>query len=298
MYPAEPRIISAAQFFLTCGLGTTQVLTLVDFRVDSDDVFFTGSLIEGFGNSLSDVDVLVVTELPRRHAIRLLPGTRRWVDIVYISRDQLATQMDSVPDLPLGYSDWGNARPASLSALDVLHDFAYGLPVSRPWRTAESIIRDGVKSKIARSWTLTNIISARARWHDACGALQDGQHMQSVYLRSLCLGHCVDAYTGLLGETDINVKWRWSKLTRLARSGRDVLGLHDSHMRHCNVDEFTWAEVAVLLLDVISLFVTGVRFEAPIPERNGERFEITCGRWVKVAVDGLSHEVKAPPHLS
>ncbi len=239
MYPSAPRISSAAQFVLACGLSPTQVLALVDFRVDVDDVFFAGSLIEGFGNSLSDVDVLVVTDRPRRHSITLVPGTTRWVDVVYVGREEFSTYMNSVPDLPMGYSDWGSARPASLAALDVLHDLALGLRVSQPWRATAALIGDQIKSRIARSWALTNIISARARWHDASGALKDGQQMQAIYLRSLCLGYCVDAYTGLFSETDINVKWRWSKLTRLARNGRDVLGLHDAYIRHGSVDAFT-----------------------------------------------------------
>lgn len=297
MFPAEPRISTVAQFVLECGLSPVQVLSLVDFRVDSDDVFFSGSLIEGFGNSLSDVDVLVATEWPRPHAIKLVPGTTRWVDVVYVGREEFATYEASVPDLPVGYSEWGSARPASLSALDVLHDFAWGLRVSRPWRAPLAMIDDEVKLKISRSWALTNIISARARWHDASGALKDRQHLQAIYLRSLCLGFCVDAYTGLYGETDINVKWRWSKLTRLARSGQDVLGLYDAYTRRGSIDAFSWAEVAALLFDVISLFVTGTRLDAPPPARDGERFEVACGRWVRVDVDGFSHEITTPPRL-
>ena len=297
MYPSEPRASTVTQFVSACGLSPVQVLSLVDFRADCDDVFFTGSLIEGFGNSLSDVDVLVVTEWPRRHQIRLVPGTTRWVDVVYVGREELANHEASVPDLHLGYSDWGSARPAPLSAVDVLHDFAQGLRVSRPWSTPQAVIGDELKLKISRSWALTNIISARARWHDASGALMDGQHLQAIYLRSLCVDFCVDAYTGLFGETDINVKWRWSKLTRLARSGQDVLGLNDDFARRGSVESFSWAEVAALLCDVISLFVTGSRCDIPPPARDGERFEIACGQWVRVDMKGFSHEIMTPRRL-
>lgn len=297
MYPAEPRISTVAQFISKCGLIPTQVLSLVDYRADCDEVFFTGSLIEGFGNSLSDVDVLVLTEQPRPHVIRLVAGTTRWADVVYVARKQLASFLITVPELPRGYSDWSNACPASLTALDVLHDYTHGLRVSTPWGPSVGESHE-LDDKLARSWALTNIISARARWHDAAGAHRDQQHMQATYLRSLCFGHCVDAYTGLFGETDINIKWRWSKLARLANTGRDILGLHKSCARKGSIESFTWAEVATLLLDVITLFVEDARFDAPPPQRPGERLEIAHNRWVLVDGNGLSHEIAAPARLN
>lgn len=294
MFPSTPRLTSIAQFETTFGLYPVQILSLLDYRCDCDDVFFTGSIIEGFGNRLSDIDVLIVTDHPRSHIIKLIPGTTRWVDVVYISREKLVAFSDSLPDLPLGFSDWEKARPASFQALEMLHDYTHGLRVTNPWQSNSTLLHDDVKSKIARSWALSNIISARARWHDASGAYLDGHYMQSQYIRSICLGHCIDAYTGLLGETDINVKWRWSKLERISREGKDIFQLRDKFTKSRDLESFSWSEVASIFFDVITLFVENAQYSYITPQSEGNRFEITNNRWVLVDVNGFSHEVPAP----
>ncbi|MBX9661176.1 MAG: nucleotidyltransferase domain-containing protein [Nitrospiraceae bacterium] len=259
-----------------------------DFRAETDVVFLTGSVVEGFSNSLSDLDVLVITDRPRAHVMKRLPGTVTWIDTVYIGRDEVAHHLATIPDIPEGYSAWGSAAPGSFAAVELLHDLCWGLQVSMPWMGALALDCDPLKSQLARSWALSNIISARARWHDAIGALQDGQDHQAAYLRGICLGHCVDAYTGWSGETDINPKWRWCKLARLAAEGRDILSLHQ-HRPWLPDGRFgSWRGVGDLLREVISLYVTGEKSGLVTTELETERLEIYDGVWVVVRADGCS----------
>jgi hypothetical protein len=46
------------------------------------------------------------------------------------------------------------------------------------------------------------------------------------------------------------------------------------------------------------MFVESARFEAPLPERDGERLEIANNRWVLVDGSGLSREIAPPARLN
>lgn len=288
MFPARPRISSRSDYISATGLHPLSVLEHCDFLAERDEVLLTGSFVEGFANPLSDLDVLVITDQPKAHVMKRLPGTVTWIDIVYVGRDRVADHLAMIPDIPTGFSGWGSAAPGAFAAVETLHDLCWGLQVSKPWTDSIPLDRQSVRHRLARSWALSNIISARARWHDAIGAWQDGQDDQAVYLRGICLDHCVDAYTGWSGETDINTKWRWCKLARLAVEDRDILDLYPHRPwlpdSRCN----SWRGVADVLREVISLFVTGEKSGLAGTALEAERLEICDGVWVVVRGDGCS----------
>ncbi|WP_339413608.1 hypothetical protein [Pseudomonas sp. EA_35y_Pfl2_R5] len=296
MYPHSRRLLSKSDLFENLGLCSLKLLSEIDFYAPSDYVLVSGSLVEGFGNRLSDIDVLVIGQEESRNTTIFHSKTlQRWVDVTYLSLPALQAHMYSLPNFNIDLSQWGDCRPAPFEALEMIHDVCYGVVISEPWICEPLPRNDRTMNILRQSWALSNIITARARWQDAVGALQDGQNYQAQYMRNICIGHCIDAYTSLNGETDINVKWRFAKLARVRASGKDVIGLSDYFVGHSSLDTLSWSDAAQLLFDVICLFVKGCLYEAPSsPLQEGERFEIDSGRWVCVTGNGTSQVVPAP----
>ncbi|WP_237885748.1 hypothetical protein [Pseudomonas sp. PGPR40] len=296
MYPQSRRLISKADLLESLGLCLFKILSEIDFHASSDYVLIGGSLVEGFGNRLSDIDVLVIGRKQSRPTTIFHSETlQRWVDVTYLSLPTLQAYMHSLPNLNIDHSQWGNCRPAPFEALEMIHDVCYGVVISEPWIGEPLPRNDHTVNLLRRSWALSNIIAARARWQDAVGALQDGQNSQAKYMRDICIGHCIDAYTSLLGETDINVKWRFAKLARVRSSGKDVINLSGFLFDHTSLDNLSWNDAAQLLFDVICLFVKGCLYDPPYsPLQEGGRFEIDSGRWVYINVEGVSQVMAAP----
>lgn len=254
--------------------------------------------MEGFGNRLSDIDVVVVGGNSRRAtSIRYSVDASRWIDVTYLSEDELSRIVSALPDPSADFSDWTVNRAVSFSVLEQLHDLCYGVVLNSPSNGLGLPRGKEFRRALSTSWARSNLVGARARWQDAVGALSDGQHFQACYARSICIGLCIDGYTALFGETDINVKWRFAKLARVHARGRDCLGLYERCVASGGIDGFSWQECAKLLFDVICLATKSGLYEPSLPLADGERLELDQERWVRVDLNGYSHLVPAPRHL-
>ncbi|MFN7153725.1 MAG: hypothetical protein ACK4OE_08530 [Acidovorax sp.] len=270
----------------------------LDYSAAHEHVLLTGSLVEGFGNSLSDIDVLIVggaRACPT--SVYYSSSAKRWIDVCHLPESELIRCLAALPSPSGDCSDWSSARTAPFSVLDQLHDVCHGVSLTKPWE-GQVLPRDrGLAEALSKSWAMSNLISARARWQDAVGASLDGQSLQASYVRGMCVGLCIDGYTALFGETDINVKWRFAKLARVHARGLDCLGLFERWMALKNLEFFGWSESAQLLFDVICLATSGALYTLDADVQEGERVEVDKGRWVRVRVDGTAEPIAAPRRL-
>jgi len=297
MYPCRPRASSTSDLG-ALGVQRFDLLSELDYNAACQQVLLTGSVVEGFGNTLSDFDVLIVGgDRARPTNVYHSASAKRWIDVTYLTDDELNRCLAALPLSSGDCSDWHSSRTAPFEVLERLHDVCHGVLLTIPW-TGRALPRDRfVAAALSKSWAMSNLIGARARWQDAVGALLDDQHLQARYARSMCVGLCIDAYTALFGETDINVKWRFSKLARVNAKGLDCVGLFERWMLHGNLELFDWKEAAQLMFDVICLATCSALFALETELQSGERVELDMGQWVRVRVDGTAESVVVPQRL-
>lgn len=194
---------------------------------DAVAAFLSGSLVRGWGNRTSDLDVMVVSAQPyenssgeRSHVV-LQPATlgsqrihadgRRW-DIQYWSQGQIDQLLDKVsrdsyrdPEAP-----WASAGDPEIEMLERL---PYALAVEgEEWL-------EGVRAQLAGSAHRQVLIGRSLRQagnfsEDAAGQLENGDAHSAVLAARLAFGHTVDAVQAGLGQFGgMWPKWRARRMT-------------------------------------------------------------------------------------
>jgi len=297
MYPCRPRATDNSVLG-TLGVRRLDLLSELDYSASHEHVLLTGSIVEGFGNSLSDLDVLIVGGKQARRTVVYHSGrAKRWIDVSYLTAEDLNRYIAAMPSQSGDCSDWSASRAAPFEVLEQLHDVCHGVHLTMPW-DGMTLPRDHTMAMtLAKSWAMSNLIGARARWQDAVGALIEGQSLQAQHALGMCVGLCIDGYTALFGETDINVKWRFAKLARVHTRGLDCIELFKRWMMHRNLERFGWSESAQLLFDVICLATSSALYTIDIDLEDGERVELDSSRWVRLRVDGVAERVTVPRRM-
>lgn len=199
------------------GLDVAELLPEIEFDALEDSVLLSGSIVEGFGNSLSDMDVFVVSPATSCYASALFAssGTRRWVDLQYITHLKIREILDAVHrnggQFP---EDFGVYAGPRLSVLDLYHRLAIALPLTRVPLCDELRIQFDLHV-LGRELCFVYIVFARSAWQDCVGAFLSGHYAQAAYVAQRVTEHVVDAYTALMGETYVGEKWRWARLGRI-----------------------------------------------------------------------------------
>ncbi|HWT95349.1 MAG TPA: hypothetical protein VN238_20300 [Solirubrobacteraceae bacterium] len=213
---------------------------LADLGLLPDDalaVYVSGSLVRGWGNASSDVDVYAITRGPWRsdsaqlQHVALQPDVlpvqitfvegRRW-DVEY----WLDTQVDQVlakvaPEVIEG--DQAAGKWLTDDELDFLDRLAYAAPVTgHDWL--------GERQEQLRASALRSVLVARALnnadlyTEDAVGQLDAGDVESAVLSVKLVFASTIDALLADAGEVAQNPKWRARKFRR---AEPPVLGFDD-----------------------------------------------------------------------
>jgi len=191
-------------------------MTEIDLHPACDIVLATGSLVEGFGNAGSDLDLFVVnwTDLPLSREKKVVGATgRRWADVEYLDRPTVvelhARVMNEGPR-----NGWHEGPGLTLGELDTYHRLATGVLLNRPLcDLADWPLFD--RNALGRKLAIGNYALARSRWLDAVGALMSEQYGQAWYAGREAMERGIDAYLSLLGETNPSQKWLGAKLARV-----------------------------------------------------------------------------------
>lgn len=207
------------------GGSLEELLPRVGFSVHRDEILLTGSLIEGFGNVSSDIDIYVIGQNGDLRGCRQFYWTEanRWVDIQYFQAEDIQTLKRRVelngscaPDY------WGHHATATLDDIDIYHRIVNGYKLNRLLREIADPSSPAyltLDHKVIQiELAITSIIIARSRWLDAIGAATSGQFLQAQYVALIGFGHAIDAYLSLLGQTNPSSKWRLAKLNRLSEN--------------------------------------------------------------------------------
>ncbi|MER8235554.1 hypothetical protein [Streptomyces sp. NPDC094049] len=234
-------------------------------------VYVSGSLVRGWGNALSDVDVYVITEADYRSdtavygqvpletdtlpvEIRYVDG-RRW-DIEYWRSDQI--------DQVLAKVDWSvlegsqeAGRRLSTDELDLLERLSYAQPLageewlaSRQKRLADSALRSVM---VARA-----LNGADTYTEDVVGQLEADDVDSAVLSVKIAFGYAMDALLAFEGEYGQNAKWR----ARRFREADPTIVTFDQYWAIETMRSFdpsaprAWVEEALRLCQHVSMEVS------------------------------------------
>jgi hypothetical protein len=193
--------------------------------------FFAGSLVEGFGNSTSDVDLIVVVD---DLADLDLDGDRRdeaqhqfeWsqgvitlrlaadanIDVEYRSTAFMQSIFDEVELLD---PSAGSATVLDVKAFQLLNQIRVGIATpgfeAQLRKVSDSVPWPRVTAQMHRFFELMYVAHA----DDAIGAIKAGDWGTALLASELVLGSAVDALTAAFGHTNPKVKWRFRKLAQL-----------------------------------------------------------------------------------
>jgi predicted nucleotidyltransferase len=200
-------------------------------------VFVAGSLVRGWGNEKSDVDLYIIAEelwtgrTSSLASVGLEPSIvpayalyvdERKLDVAYWLNDQI--------DQLLAKVSWGNFDNSQNSA-DLLTDheieFLARLSHSRAvvgesWleRRRHEAENSAVRAfAVARNLNFTEVLI-----EDAVGQLQAGDAYSAVLSARAAFGHAVDALLSSYGEIGTSVKWR---ARRMMEVHQEILSFDD-----------------------------------------------------------------------
>nr|WSX51416.1 hypothetical protein OG409_22215 [Streptomyces sp. NBC_00974] len=189
-------------------------------------VFEAGSLVRGWGNASSDVDLYVISEEPwtgrdaSRHPVPLTPsvvlgeetfvGPMRW-DIRYWTRGQV--------EQVLAKASWAafeqGPEELSLREVQLLDRLAFGVPAGGGEQLARW--RAEAEASAFRSIVAARILNmADSRVEDAVGQLEAGDLDSAVLSARAAFHYTVDALLASEGECGPGEKWRARKLRATA----------------------------------------------------------------------------------
>jgi hypothetical protein len=202
------------------GVAPGQLLRLQRLdEVRVSTAYVSGSLLDGFGNRGSDVDVFVITdEKPRsptvyadEFSITVDFAASRRIDYEYWSPRRVEALAEKQRSIDLS----GDFSPVlQFAERSFIHRIKIGAPILNPpvferlrggfdfARFQQYLVRDSIKQ-------LDNALD------DLCGLLEDEEWDVALFRARDVLGFAVDVWTAHRGITNPSPKWRLKKLRAL-----------------------------------------------------------------------------------
>jgi hypothetical protein len=284
----------------------TNVLTLFHFDALADSVIVGGSIVEGFGNASSDLDLFVLTSSKREIASQMYfwRAASRWVDVSWIPRGDLAATESRLRAFPLDNCEWAALPAWWRSQIDLLHRLSTGIvlasPIIRQLPSPHPLIDRSILRRVA---SVQHLLAARSLWLDAIGALNSANQRQFRYVSRLCLDCAVDAWLAILDETVSSPKWRWLAAERQSLSGADPLHVFryaPEEVRRswsgadCLVSDRDIVRASGLISAVTAALASGVLTEKMyVPNSALVRFEHTPDQCLSICINGEATSMRA-----
>jgi hypothetical protein len=189
---------------------------------DPEDVaFVSGSLVEGFGNENSDLDLFLV-----RYEGELTPDPRlvlstvgfegAYVDYEVYNQANMASIASRINETDV--ADFRAVWETSLDRLDLYYRTAVAEPAYNPdgLRLLQRQFDREVAARLLQAWAgLRGVIKLQ----EARESLDAGYAPQALVSAQAAAAYATDSYLASQGEAYPNLKWRYEKIAR--RFGRD-----------------------------------------------------------------------------
>ena len=186
-----------------------------------DVVFVSGSLVEGFGNENSDLDLFLVrAEGERTEDPRLVLATvgfeGSYVDYEVYNQANMAAISARINGTDLG--DLRSVWELPLDRIDLYYRTAVAEPAYNEagLRQLQASFDREVAARLLGVWTA---LRAVVKLQEAAESLDAGLAQQALVAAQAAAGYAVDSHLATQGEAYPNLKWRYEKLER--RFGKD-----------------------------------------------------------------------------
>ncbi len=186
-----------------------------------DVVFFSGSLVEGFGNENSDLDLFLVRydgeATPDPRLVLATVGVEgAYVDYEVYNQANMAAVSGGINGTDV--SDFRAVWETSLDRIDFYYRTAVGESAYNPKglrRLQRDFDRD-VAARLLQTWAgLRSVIKLQ----EARESLDAGYAPQALVAATAAAAYACDSHLASEGEAYPNLKWRYEKIAR--RFGRD-----------------------------------------------------------------------------
>lgn len=222
--PGVPGRVGSVDEFLSLiePPGSSQsLIPLLKSRIDLSEAHLTGSLVNGFGNSGSDIDVFVVSDRelgPPQHWY--WAAGARHVDIVHVSLPDLISTIQSLEEGDLYDQYWKPRIHFPYPVLDRLHRFRIAVAVVQPDMLAS--VKSRADRVLPSYLAVAHYRDAGAYWQDMAGAAASGDIPQAHICAELIARKLLAAISALGGETATHEKWHAKNVARMSGAGRDL----------------------------------------------------------------------------
>ncbi|MER6214092.1 nucleotidyltransferase domain-containing protein [Streptomyces sp. NPDC001674] len=189
--------------------------------------YVCGSLVEGFGNSQSDLDVFVLTDGPSRRredegTSATFTGDEYRIDIDFADEVRVDTEcwdIAQVRDVArrinnCSVGDW--TAPAHLESQ--WFQLAHGIRIG--WAVREESVFEELRTSfdwghVSHLLYCRYMLSYTGASEDTVGAISAGDAGTAMLNSRQALGFATDALLAAAGSTNIKPKWRFAKLRQL-----------------------------------------------------------------------------------
>lgn len=211
-----------AQRLQALGVDPATLIQTLALPVEPFTVFLSGSVIEGYGNAESDLDIYVVypqalptmrADIERGTNNVTIEYTDEWkLDVESWIQEEIFSLTQRVQnasdDDPYAYT---NLR---LIELDLAHRIRIGLPLYQEahfFQMQQAFNYQRLSHLIA----MRNVIAYTGSAKDAAGAIASQQCGTALLTARQTVAYAMDALVAASGETNIKEKWRFQKVRRL-----------------------------------------------------------------------------------
>jgi len=181
-----------------------------------DIVFVSGSLVEGFGNENSDLDLFLVRAegeaTPDPRLVLATVGVEgAYVDYEVYNQANMAAVAAAINSVDV--SNFRAVWETSLDRLDLYYRTAVAEPAYNPeaLRSLQTAFDRETAARLLHAWAgLRSVIKLQ----ESQQSLDAGQAQQAVVTAQAAAAYACDSYLAWVGEAYPNLKWRYEKIAR------------------------------------------------------------------------------------
>lgn len=222
---------------------TTSELLEVISPEEKDIVYLSGSLIEGYGNKYSDLDVFII-----KHDISNIDSQFRYEDfkikLIYKGNSKLDFEYHEYSKV-FNLIDFANSfdpdnldslENLSVDRIEFLHRFLVSIPIfnSEDYEIHKNNIN---KKNLYNALKYHRRRSFNAHLMDCHGMLENNDIDTAVFWSKQTLCDAIDVYLAAKGDTNTSQKWRLKRLERLDGVNSDLYIKFSELLNFCGRNE-------------------------------------------------------------
>lgn len=204
------------------GIDVNGVIDALSLTTQPYTIYLSGSLIEGYGNAESDIDVYVIypDELPalrydndmQTNVISIEYLAERRVDIESWSKSQVLATAQRFRDC--ASNKWDECIAMAYNELDFAHHIRTGIPLLHEEHFQQ--LRQAFDFQHVSRIHMTRYLEWYHSAHeDTSGAITSQQYGTALLMARRAIQLAIDVLLASQGETNMGEKWRFFKLEKL-----------------------------------------------------------------------------------